>query len=124
MEEAVPRKKKQYRTTKMTPRAKRHKRKVLLDRDGPFCTYCERPFTEELPPTFDHLIGLVYGGTDHISNLVLACWPCNNARANDSAWVPGQIPELASNRWRIGCMPNDVVIDGYGTSEPIEFPIE
>lgn len=91
-----------YRTTRMTPKTKHEKRAQVLARDGNLCAYCKREFSEELPPTFDHVVSLKDGGTDRISNLVLACWPCNNARANDPKWTPGEIPVL-KDTWKRGC---------------------
>jgi 5-methylcytosine-specific restriction endonuclease McrA len=91
-----------YRTTRMTPKTKHKKREALLARDGDLCYYCERQFSEELPPTFEHLVSLKDGGTDKLENLVLACWPCNNARANDPTWTPGEIPVL-KDTWQRGC---------------------
>lgn len=91
-----------YRTTRMTPKNKHQKRQALLARDGNTCFYCNREFSDELPPTFEHLVSLKDGGTDHQDNLVLACWPCNNARANDTTWKPGEIPVL-KDTWKRGC---------------------
>lgn len=91
-----------YRTTRMTPKSKHDKREKVLARDGNLCAYCKREFSDDLPPTFDHVVGLKDGGSDRIENLVLACWPCNNARANDPTWEPGQIPVL-KDTWKKGC---------------------
>ena len=50
---------------------------TLIKRDGNFCFYCGDPFTDALPPTKEHLVPRTSGGPDHISNLFLACEPCN-----------------------------------------------
>lgn len=51
--------------------------KKLLERDGPDCFYCVRPFTEAFPPTLEHFLSIQQGGNNHINNLALACEPCN-----------------------------------------------
>ncbi len=51
--------------------------RTLIERDGNRCFYCGDPFTGELPPTREHLVPRTAGGPDHISNLFLACGPCN-----------------------------------------------
>ena len=70
------------KTTRMKPKEKRKKRARLLLRDGNMCWWCYATFTLNLEPTFDHLVGLRAGGNDSLKNLVLACAPCNNGRAN------------------------------------------
>ncbi len=75
-----------WRTTRMSPKNKRSKRRSLLARDGNQCHWCKQEFSEELPPTFDHLLALKDGGYDTADNMVLACFPCNNGRANDPEW--------------------------------------
>ena len=61
-------------------KARRKKPKVvmraLIDRDGPECFYC----ASELAPhemTKEHMLPVACGGNNHISNLVIACAPCN-----------------------------------------------
>lgn len=76
----------QIRTSKrcvgMNAEKRRRRRAALLERDGNKCWWCKKKFTLELPPTFDHIIPRKKGGMDTIDNLVLACAPCNNGRAN------------------------------------------
>jgi len=51
------------------------------------CAYCKKHFyTRQL--TIDHIIPLSKGGTWHIANLVLACKPCNNAKADQTNYAP------------------------------------
>lgn len=68
----------------------------LLERDGSRCTYCGRTFTSDVPPTKDHRItqrelramerqGLEL--PDRLSNLQLACGPCNNLRGDMYEWA-------------------------------------
>jgi len=61
---------------------KRRKRRALLRRDGAACAYCGRPFGTGLPfsrPTIEHVVPLARGGSNALTNLVLACKPCNYA---------------------------------------------
>ena len=54
-------------------------RKNLLIRDNYTCQYCGR---RTHPLTVDHVIPKQYGGKDTWENLVIACLPCNNRKAN------------------------------------------
>jgi 5-methylcytosine-specific restriction endonuclease McrA len=53
----------------------------VLKRDGAICRYCGRPGAE----TVDHVIGVANGGTDDMSNLVAACWPCHRTKTGREA---------------------------------------
>jgi 5-methylcytosine-specific restriction endonuclease McrA len=53
---------------------------------GP-CFYCD----SELADTVDHIVPLSAGGTDDRSNLVSACWPCNELKGTE---------DLLQFRWR------------------------
>lgn len=59
--------------------------RTLLERDGNRCFYCGEDFTTEKPPTKEHLVARTSGGPDHISNLFLACHPCNAEVGHRSA---------------------------------------
>ncbi len=54
-------------------------RKNLLIRDNYTCQYCSRRVQ---PLTVDHVIPKQFGGKDTWENLVIACLPCNNRKAN------------------------------------------
>lgn len=56
---------------------KKRARRQIQVRDGNICFFCNYPFNDEFPPTLEHLLPVAAGGSDHISNLVLACEPCN-----------------------------------------------
>lgn len=45
------------------------------------CYYCKKQITMA-EMTIDHLIPKSKGGTNHISNLVPCCEPCNQKKAN------------------------------------------
>ena len=51
-----------------------------LVRDGFRCRYCGAHAT-----TADHIVAKALGGSDHLSNLVAARWPCNRKRAQVTA---------------------------------------
>lgn len=55
-------------------------RKTLLW-EHPFCFWCQCPL-DESDSTVDHIIPRSRGGGNKLSNLVLACHPCNNKRGN------------------------------------------
>lgn len=52
-------------------------REYLLEKWGRKCTYCE---TENVPLQVEHIQSRAKGGTDRISNLCLACQPCNQKK--------------------------------------------
>ena len=61
--------------------------KILVKQHGNECFYCTRSFEEvdggeERLRTLDHLTPLSRGGTHFITNLVLCCTKCNNAKGN------------------------------------------
>lgn len=56
-----------------------HGRAWMLAETQPECCYCGQRFTEQNPPTQDHVIPISQGGTLG-DGWVLACHLCNNAR--------------------------------------------
>lgn len=46
------------------------------------CEYCQRALgrRKQNKPNLDHRLPIVRGGTAAVSNLVLACWPCNGSK--------------------------------------------
>ena len=56
--------------------------------DG-ICVYCGTALTPE-EGTEDHVVPLSKGGRNHISNVVLACSPCNVRKGNDMWRDPRQ----------------------------------
>ena len=54
-------------------------RKNLLIRDNNMCQYCGRKVQ---PLTLDHVVPKQFGGKESWENLVAACMPCNNRKAN------------------------------------------
>jgi 5-methylcytosine-specific restriction endonuclease McrA len=55
-------------------------KKTILERDNYACRYCGAPAT-----VVDHVVGVLFGGTDDPSNLVASCEPCNNKKAQQEA---------------------------------------
>jgi 5-methylcytosine-specific restriction endonuclease McrA len=54
----------------------------LADRDGRRCFYCGDPNIRLRWLTLDHVWPQAFGGTNDLSNLVLACAPCNNRKGS------------------------------------------
>lgn len=48
----------------------------LISRDGDRCYICQQTF-EPRSYHIEHIIPRVHGGTDSLTNLALACQPCN-----------------------------------------------
>jgi 5-methylcytosine-specific restriction endonuclease McrA len=46
------------------------------------CVYCGAKFTDERPPTKDHLLAIADGGTDWALNILMACRRCNSRRGD------------------------------------------
>jgi hypothetical protein len=52
-------------------------REYLLEKHGHCCAYCD---ARDVPLNIEHVIPLARGGTDRLSNLVIACVRCNQAK--------------------------------------------
>ena len=59
---------------------------ALLLRDGGNCHYCECYLEGKgnRSMTIDHVKALVNGGDNHLHNLVLACYACNNHKGDST----------------------------------------
>lgn len=68
------------RSHNLSASQRRSKKRTLLRRDGNRCHWCKVEFCDVVPPTIDHLVSRKLGGTNALSNLVLACSQCNHAR--------------------------------------------
>lgn len=53
-------------------------REYLLEKWGRQCAYCDATDT---PLEIDHIVARAQGGSDRVSNLCLACHPCNQKKA-------------------------------------------
>lgn len=54
-------------------------REYVLERDNRRCAYCD---AENVPLQLDHVRPRARGGSDRVSNLTLACGPCNQAKGS------------------------------------------
>lgn len=54
-------------------------REYLLEKWGRKCAYCD---AQNTPLTIDHIHPKSAGGSDRVSNLTLACFPCNQRKSN------------------------------------------
>lgn len=65
-----------------------HRRLLVLIRDQQRCRYCGRELDPHAPPghpdhlTLDHVIPFIWGGTNTLDNVVVACMPCNSRKAD------------------------------------------
>ena len=57
-------------------------REYLLEKWGRTCAYCG---TKDVPLEVEHIIPKSRGGSNRVSNLTLACHPCNQAKGNQTA---------------------------------------
>ena len=65
----------------LTPRAKRNRRRRLIERDGDNCQICHQPMLGG-DMTFDHVLPKGEGGGNEIGNLRLTHYRCNHGRHN------------------------------------------
>ncbi|WP_406124990.1 HNH endonuclease [Streptomyces sp. NBC_00989] len=61
---------------------RRVRKEQLARRHGQRCAYCRRPFADLSEATLDHVAPLSLWRTWSAAALVLACAPCNNAKAD------------------------------------------
>ena len=79
----------------MNPQQKRWKRVQLVCRDGSFCCYCGC-FLLPSERTIEHYVPKSKGGSNSLSNLKLACKPCNQARGNSD--IPPPLKNKSNNQ--------------------------
>lgn len=67
--------------------ARREVRAYVAKRDGARCHYCRTEFGDDLTGvTLDHYVPYSVWPVSKPRNLVLACDPCNNAKADALPW--------------------------------------
>lgn len=88
---------------------------VALDRDGPTCVWCGRPFGELVVPTTEHLVPRVKGGPSWLANEVAACRRCNRERGHQSLsqWIDecrrrGWQPDVARVRSALAGLEDEI----------------
>lgn len=64
---------------------RRHRLRILAV--DPHCHWCRKKLTIH-NSTIDHLLARSRGGTNDPTNLVLACFPCNNGRMDGLTFTP------------------------------------
>jgi hypothetical protein len=57
---------------------------AILERDGPRCVWCSRPFDRLVRATTEHVVPRVKGGPSVAENEVAACRRCNRERGHAS----------------------------------------
>ena len=69
-------------------------REYLLEKWGRTCAYCD---AKNVPLQIDHVVPHALGGSDRVSNLTLACEPCNTAKGAQpiEAFLAGDPKRLA-----------------------------
>lgn len=70
------------RTHQLNARRRRARKFQLAARDGAHCAYCRAPFTDLRHATLDHVVPIRLLRTWAAAHLVLACRPCNHAKAD------------------------------------------
>jgi hypothetical protein len=65
--------------------------RAVFARDGLCCRYCGYKHGDAKRFEIDHVIPVVFGGCDEMSNLVVACKRCNQAKGVDE-WRPMTVP--------------------------------
>jgi 5-methylcytosine-specific restriction endonuclease McrA len=96
------------RTGAKTPKIRARRAQEIASRryHGWRCFYCHQPFGNELPYTFDHYVPYSLWRTSWLRNLVLACEPCNTAKADalpiTFAWLLlAAMARLDRNDWEV-----------------------
>ena len=60
------------------PKSAKGIRTALRARDGAVCWFCGADETEDAPLTVEHFVAVTEGGPNRLSNMCLACKPCND----------------------------------------------
>ncbi|MFJ7969572.1 HNH endonuclease [Streptomyces sp. NPDC096324] len=71
-----------HRPPHLNAHRRRARKQQLAARDGARCYYCRRPFRELREATVDHIAPVSLWRSWSVSSLVLACRPCNDAKAD------------------------------------------
>ena len=79
-QEVLPKSMKDKRSSWAWPRHYKHYKKLLVERDGLRCHYCDYLMRYE-EAQIDHVIAKARGGSDAPINLVLACARCNGLKS-------------------------------------------
>jgi 5-methylcytosine-specific restriction endonuclease McrA len=66
----------------LTGETRRAVRDYVGTRDGWHCHYCRRPFADPVEATLDHYVPFSLWRENKPRNIVLACRPCNERKAD------------------------------------------
>ena len=100
-------------------------KREMLKKTMPNCWYCGSAH----PSTIDHVIPSSEGGTDDVSNLVMACKTCNSSKRALSldefrfqcSWNKTKYSKVIKFGIAIQLMRTGVVFDGFSNSHKFWF---
>ena len=98
-------------------------REYLLEKWGRKCAYCG---VENVPLQVEHIVPRARGGSDRVSNLTLACEPCNTKKGTKTALEFGypHIQEEAKKPLKDAAAVNAIRWELYNRLKAIEENIE
>ena len=79
----------------------RFSRETIYARDRGQCQYCQRPVGRR-EVTYDHIVPRSRGGLTAWENIVIACRPCNQKKANRTPAEAGMVLSLSPARPPMG----------------------
>ncbi|MFK0289337.1 HNH endonuclease [Streptomyces sp. NPDC090442] len=102
---------------------RRARKRALARRDGRHCTYCGALFAADLrDASIDHVVPISLFRTWRTENLVLACRPCNEAKADR---LPLSIALLLCAQWAGRRAVQPLGVKGSGHADAVhEQPID
>lgn len=96
------------KSTPRRPACRGHKRRLLQRQHGR-CAWCGCAVGWN-SATIDHIVSLLFGGVDELSNMVLACDRCNHERAAVTTWFGHyRVLRRRRHRMRDGLVPDSQV---------------
>jgi len=98
-------------------------REYLLEKFGRKCVYCG---VENVPLQIEHIVPKARGGTNRVSNLTLACEPCNKKKGNQTAEEFGhsKVQALAKKPLKDAAAVNTTRWALYRRIKETKLPIE
>ena len=98
-------------------------REYLLEKWGRKCAYCDKT---NIPLEIEHIVPKSRGGSNRVSNLTLACTPCNQKKGTQTAEEFGypEVQAKAKKPLRDAAMMNATRWALYNRLKQIGLPIE
>lgn len=98
-------------------------REYLLEKFGRKCAYCG---TKDIPLEIEHIVPKSRGGSNRVSNLTLACNPCNQKKGNQTAHEFGHpnVQKLAKQPLKDASAVNVTRWKVYEALKAFTLPIE